>query len=320
VRPVQLIVGRLAAGVATLLAVSLVVFCATEVLPGDPARKLLPPQATEQQVARERARLGLDRPAPERYLDWLAGFVRGDLGRSYQGDRPVGELIGGAARDSLALAALVLAALVPLTLALGLLSGIRAGGVADHAVMTASLVFLAVPPFATAAMLVLVLAVGLGWLPAQSLLDPGRSPLAQLDALVLPALALLLASLAFAVRLIRAATIEALASEHVAAARLRGVPELRVLARHALPGVLPVAVQALALTAISLISGAVVVEVVVGYPGLGALLQSAVSVENVPVVQAIALLVAAVVVLANLLADLAVHLLVPRLRTAGSEA
>jgi len=313
----RFVAGRLAGAIMVLVVVAALVFVAVELLPGDAVRARLGPEATAAQVEAERDRLGLDRPGAERFAGWLAGALGGDLGVSTSSGRPVVELVGPAAASSLALAAAVLALLVPLALGLGVACGRRPGGRLDRAALACSMLLGAVPMFATGVLLALVFAVWLGWLPALSLLDPGRPVLAQPQTLVLPTVTVVAGSLAYAARVVRGGAVEAFAAPHVEAARLRGVPERIVVWRHTVPGLAPVALQALALVAAALVTGLVVVEVVFAYPGLGALLQTSVAGRDGPVVVAVTVLGAGAVLLANLVADVATRVLVPRLRTAG---
>ncbi|MFI6209016.1 ABC transporter permease [Streptomyces sp. NPDC051041] len=290
-------VGRTA---ALTVAATAVVFAATELLPGDAGELRTAGRASAAEIARERDRLGLDRPAVVRYLDWLYGVVRGDLGRSLAGGRPVAALFAERLPATAALVAAALAVTVLLTVtALGI-AYLRRGRGGSAATGLA-----AVPQPVYAAVLGAVLAGLLGWLPAVSLLPPGGSPLADPRVLVLPALTLALPSAAFATALLRGALGDALRRPHVTDARLRGLPAPLVLRRHVLSFLYVPALQVTALLAGGLVAGTALVETVFGYPGTGQLLVSAVAVRDVPVVQAAALLPAVVLLLGMLLADLA---------------
>ncbi|WP_346158737.1 ABC transporter permease [Streptomyces roseiscleroticus] len=287
---------------ALAVAATAVVFAATELLPGDAGQLRTPGRASAEDIARERERLGLDRPAAVRYLDWLYGVVRGDLGRSLSGGRPVAALFAERlpatavlAAASAAVTALLTAAALGVTYLRGGRGGSAATGLA------------AVPQPVHAAVLGAVFAGLLGWLPAVSLLPPGASPLTEPEVLVLPALTLALPSAAFATALLRGALGDALRRPHVTDARLRGLPAPLVLRRHVLPFLYVPALQVTALLAGGLVAGTALVETVFGYPGTGQLLVSAVAVRDVPVVQAAALLPAVVLLLGMLLADLAAH-------------
>ncbi|GAB2971426.1 ABC transporter permease [Streptomyces pseudoechinosporeus] len=294
-----------------LLAVSVLVFAATEAAPGDAATARLGPQASAGAVDALRAELGLDRPAPVRYLDWLGHVVRGDFGASYANGRPVAELVADRFGNSLVLGLAATAVLVPLAIGLGLWAGLRAGRRGDRIVSGGALGLAAVPEFVTGAVLMAVFAAGLGWLPAVSLLGAGQSPLDEPAVLVLPVLTLVSVCLAQNLRLVRTGVAEAARSPAVEAARLNGVPERRVALRYVLPAGVGPAIPMFARSITYLLGGALVAESLFGYPGLAALLVDATAARDAPVVQAVALLGAAVAVAANLAADLAVPLLEP---------
>ncbi|MFF5158148.1 ABC transporter permease [Streptomyces sp. NPDC000348] len=290
-------VGRAA---ALAVAATAVVFTATELLPGDAGELRTAGRASEEDVAAQRERLGLDRPAAVRYLDWLYGLLRGDPGRSLAGGRPVATLFAERLPATAVLVAVALAATVLLTAAALTVTYLRGGRGGSAATGLA-----AVPQPVHAAVLGAVLAGPLGWLPPVSLLPPGGSPLADPRLLVLPALTLALPSAAFATALLRGVLADTLRRPHVADARLRGLPAPRVLHRHVLPFLSAPALQVTALLAGGLVAGTALVETLFGYPGTGQLLVSAVAVRDVPVIQAAALLPAGVLLLGMLLADLA---------------
>ncbi|MDT0345707.1 ABC transporter permease [Streptomyces litchfieldiae] len=314
-RAIRLLAGRLAVTGGLLLLLSVVVFAGTDLLPGDPATARLGGLGPAE-VAEARARLGLDRPLAERYGEWVTGLLRGDLGTSAEG-RPVGELLSERLGNSLLLAGLTLAVLVPGSLLLGVAAGLRQGRAVDRAVTTGMLLLAAVPEFVVAGGLVLLFAVTLGWLPAVSLVPAGASPLSVPEVLVLPVLSLLLLGLAYATRLIRAATAAAARAPHVEFMRINGLPPRTVLREGVLPAVLPVALQVWLTTGAGLIGGAVLVERVFGYPGIGDVLIRAVQSGDLPVVQALAMLLGGVMLLALFAADLSTRALTPVLRTAG---
>jgi peptide/nickel transport system permease protein len=308
------VITRLAGVAGLLVLLSVLVFVGVDIVPGDPVTSRLGATATPERIAEARARAGLDRPLVERYLGWAGGLLRGDLGTSASG-RAVTELLSDRVANSALLAGLTLALLVPLSLTLGTWAGLRAGRRGDRLVTTTSLLFVAVPEFVTAGALVLVFAIGLGWLPAVSLVPAGTSPLAVPEVLVLPVTSLLLLGLAYAVRVIRAATAAAAQAPHVEFARLNGAGRGEVLRHAVLPAVLPVAAQVWLVTGVGLVGGAVLVESVFGYPGIGALLVSAVQTGDLPVVQALTVLLGAAMLMALVAADVVVRLSTPTLRT-----
>ena len=311
---------RLLAGLGAVLMISVIVFGATQALPSDPARTVLGPDATEASVRILQQQLGLDRPVTVQYLDWARRVAVGDLGDSLDSRVPVRQLLGARAANSLALLGVVLAVLAPGAVALGVALALRRDRAFDRHGVMLLVALKAVPNFALGIGLVMLLATTV-WpvLPAVSLLQPGVSPWAQPQFLVLPAATLVLGGLPHLARLVRASMIEALGTDYVQAARLRGIPERAVIWKHALPNALIPAIQGLALTLSVLLGGTLVVEVVFAYPGLGSLLNAAIEMRDLPVIQAIVLLVAGGVVLVNLVADLASVLLTPRLRTAVAE-
>jgi peptide/nickel transport system permease protein len=298
----------------------MLVFAGTEVLPGDAASAVLGKTATPAQVAELRGQMGLDRPVPERYLDWLGGFARGDLGDSAVGyaagaKLPIWDQVRPRLTASLWLAGITALLMIPLSLVLGVVAARHAGRPVDAAISLTSLAIVSLPEFVIGSLLILLLFSWLDALPPVALLTPGESPATQLRLLVLPVLTLLGATLAASVRMTRAGMIQALRAEFADMARLNGFPERRVVWRHALRNALAPAVQVFAQNLQYLIGGVIVVEYLFAYPGLGKELVDSVAVRDVRAVQSIALLIAFAVVLLNLLADLLVVLLVPRLRT-----
>ncbi|OMI35644.1 ABC transporter permease [Streptomyces sparsogenes] len=302
-------VGRRLAGAAALLVVlSAVIFAATAVLPGDVVSAVAGVDASAAQRAEVRAELGLDRPATERYADWLAGAVRGDLGRGFVGDRPVTEVLATRLPNSLLLAGLTLAVTAPLAALLGLWTGMRGGG-ADRLVSISAQILAAVPEFVIAALLVAVLAVWLEILPRVSVIPLGGTPLDVPHALVLPVLTLSAVGLAVATRLLRVSVADAMATPYAEAAQLNGVRGVRLAVRHILPNAAGPAVQALTLTTGALVGSAVVVENVFDYPGIGRELQLAVAARDIPMVQGIATALAGVMLLVLLMGDICARLL-----------
>jgi peptide/nickel transport system permease protein len=320
VSPVLAFLGRRILGaIAALLAASVLIFAGVEVLPGNAASAVLGRSATPASIQILTRQMHLDRPAPQRYFDWLGGFLHGDLGQSAvalaQGQHTsVGTLISDPVKNSAILAGVAALLMIPLSLGLGALAAVRAGKPTDHLISLGSLVSISAPEFVTGALLVALFFVGLGWLPPVSIVPPGADPLSTPKELILPVLTLLFASLAAGIRMVRAGMYEALQTEYVQAARLNGLPERRVLTRYALRNALAPSVQVLAQNLQYLVGGVIVVETVFAYPGLGSQLVNAVQNRDVTAVQSIAMLIAVVYVVINLLADLIVMLLVPKLR------
>lgn len=309
--------GRLVAGLAAVFVISAIVFVATQALPSDPARIILGPDAPQESVDTLKRQLGLDQPIAAQYIRWAGHALTGDFGRSIDSDVPAGEIVADRAANSLTLLLVVLLIAVPLSFWLGVTLALRRDRPIDRLAMTGLIVVKAIPSFIIAIALVYLFATTVfPVLPAVSLLDPALPALAQPEFLILPAITLVLVVVPFLFRLIRSSTIETLEADYIAAARLRGLPERRILWRHVVPNALVPAVQGIAMTTRVLLGGVLLVEVVFSYPGLGNALNAAIEMRDLPVIQAIALLTAVFVVLVNLAADIVTVLLTPKLRTA----
>jgi peptide/nickel transport system permease protein len=311
---------RVALSALTLLLLAAFVFVATEVLPGDALDvslsaeelSMIPPA----RLAAMKAELGLDRPALERFGAFLAGAVRGDFGRTLVSRAPVWGIVAYPLRNSLILAAAVLAVAIPVAIAIGTAAAWWRGRTPDTAISTAAIVGYSIPEFVIGTVLVMVFAVWWPLFPATVTANTRDPALTLLAAAPLPVATILIGSIAYLARLLRVGMIDALASDAVERLRLTGVPEWRVVFLHALPAAVIPCLTAIALYAAALVSGIVVVELVFAYPGLGQELVRAVTRREVHVIQAIALLSAALVVGLNLAADLAILLLDPRTRSA----
>jgi peptide/nickel transport system permease protein len=299
-----------------LFVVSILVFAATQVLPGNAAVQILGRNATPQAVAQLTRTLGLDHSAVQQYATWLGHLLQGNLGTSLAAQEPVTSLIGDRVLNSFELAAVAVLFMVPLGLGLGILAGVKGDRLADQVITGTTLGAIALPEFVTGTMLVVVFAVWLKVLPAVSLVSSGGSPFSHPTILVLPVVTLLISGTAYISRMMRAGMLEALGSEYVESARLNGIGERRVVWRFALRNALAPTVQVIALTVQWLVGGIVVVETIFDYPGLGQLLVQSVTLRDLPVVQAITMIIATIYIAINILADLAVVLLVPKLRTA----
>jgi peptide/nickel transport system permease protein len=317
----RFVLRRVAAGLATLLVVSVLIFLATNALPGNVAQAVLGKSATPATTKYLETELRLNEPLATRYFHWLGGVVRGDLGQSAteiaQGaqNAPVSALIGTPLRNSLVLAVGTMVLLIPLSLLLGTIAAVRAGRATDYAVSYGSLVLGSLPEFVLGTLLTLIFFAQLNLLPPVALVPPGTSPLENSEALILPIATLLGAALAFSARQVRAGVIQALRQDYVMMARLSGIPERRVLARYALRNSLATTIQTFALSLQYLFGGIIVVEALYAYPGIGQLLVHGVSDRDVTLVQGVTLVLAALYIAINIVADLVVVLIVPRLRT-----
>jgi peptide/nickel transport system permease protein len=308
---------RIALGALTLLLVSVVVFAATQALPGDPARAILGRNATPEALKALRTQLHLGQPVVQQYVHWLGGFVRGDLGHSLAArGEPVSTLIGKRVENSAFLMLFAAVFSIPLSIVIGAVAARRRDGPFDHVTSVLMLGLAALPEFVVAIALVVLFGTTVFQvLPAVSLIPPGDSPLSHLQALVLPTTALVLAVTPYIARIMRASMVEVLESDFVEMARLKGMSEQKVVWRHAVPNAIAPAIQVIALNLAYLAGGIVVVEFVFGYPGIGAGFVDAVANRDLPVVQALAILIAAVYVVLNVCADVATILVSPRLRT-----
>ncbi|UGQ12396.1 ABC transporter permease [Yinghuangia sp. ASG 101] len=305
---------RTLGALAALAVLSVLLFAATEVLPGDAGDVVAGVDASPGERARIRHELGLDRSAARRYADWASHAVRGDFGTAMVGGRPVADVIADRLPNSALLAGLALVLSAPVVLALGLVAGMRPGGRLDRVISTLSQGAVGTPDFVVGALLVAVFAGWWGLLPRVSLVPLGESPLSSPEVLVLPVLTLCVAGPAAAVRIIRAAAAEVAATPYIENARLNGVRGTRLALRHFLPGTAAPAIQAPAMTAAGLVGGTVVVETVFAYPGIGLEMRQAVAARDVPMVQGIALTLSAITLAVLLIADVACRVLDPRKR------
>ncbi|WP_317055631.1 ABC transporter permease [Roseovarius rhodophyticola] len=312
---VSLILKRLSLGLVTLWLVSVIIFVGIETLPGDACTAYLERDAQGQLLDNCRAALGLDKPAITRYLEWAAAAVQGDFGVSVDGETHITSEVALRVKNSILLAAGALSVGVPLAIFLGVVAGLWRDSFPDLFVSTAAIFAMTIPEFVTATILVLVFAIWLGWLPAV-VLTPADAPALDFFPEFVPAsIVLTFVMVAHIMRMVRSSVIEVMASEFVQMAQLKGVPYWRIVFRHALPSALLPAINVVALTVAWLLGGVVVVEVVFNYPGLGRMMIDAISDRNLPVIQAITLLVAATYVVINLVADLLTILLNPRQRS-----
>jgi len=306
-------VRRLGFALVTLWLATLLVFAALLLIPGNPAQAILGIDATPADLEALEARLGLDKPPLERYLSWLGGVLRGDLGQSIRYERPISELIVARLGITLPIvvASLLLATLIAVPL--GILAARRAGSPVDLGVSVASLVGIVLPSFWVGLMFIYIFIVWLKLpLPTSFPIGGWENPQRALLALVLPVLTVALASASFLVRLVRGSVLEVLSQDFIRTARAKGLTERVVLYKHALRNAALPVVTVLGLEFASLLIATVVVETVFGIPGLGSLSLTAISARDYPLVQGVVLVIAAFIVLMNLLVDLLYALLDPR--------
>jgi peptide/nickel transport system permease protein len=312
----RFILRRLALGVLTLFLISLVVFAAVLALPGDAATAILGREATPERVAALRDQLNLNDSVITQYLDWIGGVLTGSFGESTSTQQPVSELLSDRVANTAFLVFVAAIVAVPLSIGIGVWTAMRRDRPVDHVVSNGSLVLAALPEFVIGIGLILLFATSVfHWFPAVSLLAPGEKAWSDPSVVVLPAATLILAVTPYISRIMRGSMIEVLESEYVTMARLKGLPERTVIWRHAVPNAIVPAIQVTALQLAWMAGGVVVVEFVFSYPGIGSLFIDAVDNRDMPVVQTITLLAAAIYVVLNLLADLATIAVTPRLRT-----
>ena len=310
----RLLVRRLALGVLTLWVVSLLIFAGTEILPGDVATAILGQSKTPEAVAAIRASLGLDRPAPVRYAEWLRDFAEGDIGKSLAQNRDIGPEIRQRLANTIFLASVAACISVPLAILFGLMAAMRQNSFFDRIVNAFSLLAISVPEFFIGYILIIVISVKLGWFPSLSMISDDMDFWDRLYSVALPALTLVLAVLAHMMRQTRAAVISVLSSPFIETAILKGVPNWRIVVQHALPNAVAPIITVVAVNLAYLVVGVVVVEVVFVYPGMGQLMVDAVSKRDMPVVQTCGLIFASAYVVLNMVADLVGILSNPRLR------
>jgi peptide/nickel transport system permease protein len=307
-----IVVAKLA---VSLVAIAVITFVTTNAIPGDPARLALGRGATQEQLAEFRQLQGLDEPPVQRFFTWMGNALTGDWGTSFVSRRPVVDDIRPKITRTIILALLGFAIAVPVSLLLGLYSGLRGGSGVDLGTSIVTVVAAALPEFVIGLLLLLIFAVELGWLPIESsALVFSDSWLETARAYVLPAVALALTIVPYATRVMRANTREVSGEPYVRSAILRGVPGSRLARVHVFPNAAAPFLNVIALNLAGAITGVVALEAVFGFPGGGQLLVQAVGAKDIPVVQALALLFGAFFVLLNLAADALVAVLTPKLR------
>lgn len=300
------VVRRIVLTIPVLLGVATLVFALIHLVPGDPAQAMLGEAASAADVADLRAKLGLDRPLAVQYRDYLAGLVRGDLGRSFRYNTPVRREIGQrlARTAELACAAMVVA--IVIAIPLGVLGAFFRGGPIDHAAMTLSLVGIAMPNFWLGPLLAIVFAVELGWLPV--------SGTGSWQHLVLPSVTLGMALAAILTRMTRASLLDELRELYVLAARARGLSQMRAVLAHALRNSLIPVVTIVGLQFGAVLTGTIITETIFSWPGVGRLLIQAISFRDYPLVQGCILFISVTYVAMNLVVDLVYGWLDPRIR------
>ena len=310
----KLVAQRIALGLLLLLAVSVLIFAATQILPGDVAQAILGQSATPETLANLREELGLNVPPITRYLNWLWGILHGDLGTALSNGQDIATSMGKRLGNTLFLAASAAVVAVPLAIVLGLVAVRYRNRWPDKLISTVTLATISVPEFLVGYIAIFFLSVQVRVLPSLASVNDGMSLGERWYAISLPVFVLVLAVLGHMMRMTRAAILNVLESAYVETAELKGLPPFRVIARHALPNAISPVVNVVMLNLAYLVVGVVVVEVVFVYPGMGQYLVDHVSKRDVPVVQACGLVFAAIYIGLNIAADVISILANPRLR------
>ena len=298
----------------TLLVSSAIIFLATQILPGDVATMILGRFASEQARVNLREQLGLDRPLLVQYFSWLSDFVRGDWGVSLSTREDVMSITMVRLRNSAILMIAGVLLYVPIGIFLGVIAAVRRNKFSDHAISIGSLSFIGLPEFVTALVLIEVFAIHLGWLPAISNVDLSGGVLQQIEYLILPAITISLANIAYIARMQRSSTVDVLTTDYVRTARLKGLSPGRVMYTHVLRNALLPTVTVVAIGVGWLIGGLIITESVFSYPGLGRLLLFAIQRRDVPLIQSTTLVIVVIFSICNLVADVLYAYLNPRIR------
>jgi peptide/nickel transport system permease protein len=307
---------RLGLAVLTLIILGMIIFIAGQVLPGNPAREILGRSASQAAVNALNRKLGLDKPLPLQYWDWVSRAVRGNLGMSYQYQAPVSQFLWSAVGRSLKLAAVALVMVVPLSILGGVIAALNRGKIIDRVISTVGLSLATLPEFVTGTILIVIFAIELRWLPVDA--QSEGSFFAVLPSLVLPALALVCVLFGYIARMARAGTVEALESDYVRTATMKGLPRRTVIFRHVLRNSLLPTITVIATETGYLIGGLVVVETLFDYPGLGSLIFNAAQNKDFPMLEAGVLVIGVVYLSVTLIADVLYTVLTPRLRLQGA--
>jgi peptide/nickel transport system permease protein len=304
---------RLGLSVITLLLVSLIVFAIAQVLPGDVGRTILGPYATNDQVSQLNHSLGMDRPLLPRYLSYMTGFVQGDWGKSYLLGQPVGSVVLGRLGHSLLLGLFALVLIVPISVGFGVLAGLRKDKATDRLITVTGLSLIALPEFVAGTILLVIFGVMLKWFPVSSSV-PHASVADVFRQFLLPSIPLMFVLFGYLSRMARAGTVEAMESNYVRTAVLKGLPPRRVIARHVLRNSLLPTITVIGSQVGYLVGGLVVVESLFNYPGVGQLIFSSAVGHDVPVLEAAVLMIAVIYTVSNFCADLLYGVLNPRIR------
>ena len=310
-----LVLKRILLGLITLFIVSLITFVGVEVLPGDACTTYLEREAYGAALEACYKRLGLDIPAYERYVNWAVGVIQGDFGYSLSGEMKINDVLGPRVKNSLVLASASILIGIPIALLLGIITALWRDKLPDIIISTFTIFSMTIPEFISATLLILIVAIWLEWLPGIVIVPTDASISELLPNIILPVIAISMIMTAHMARMVRSSVIQVMSSDYVQMAILKGVPYWKMVFKHVLPNALLPAINVVALTIAWLLGGVVVTEVVFNYPGLGRLVIESISNRDLPVVQALAIILASIYVVINLIADLLTLMLNPRLKS-----
>ena len=310
-----LVIKRILLGLITLFIVSLITFVGVEILPGDACTTYLEREAYGAALEACYERLGLNVPAYERYISWAFGVLQGDFGYSLSGDMKINDVLGPRVKNSMVLASASILIGIPIALLLGIITALWRDKMPDIIISTIAIFSMTIPEFVSATLLILIVAIWLEWLPGIVIVPTGVSVYELLPNIILPVIAISMIMTAHMARMVRSSVIQVMASDYVQMAILKGVPYWKMVFKHVLPNALLPAINVVALTIAWLLGGVVVTEVVFNYPGLGRLVIESISNRDLPVVQALAIILASIYVSINLIADLMTLMLNPRLKS-----
>ena len=310
-----LVIKRIFLGLITLFIVSLITFVGVEILPGDACTTYLEREAYGAALEACYERLGLNIPAYERYISWALGVLQGDFGYSLSGEMKINDVLGPRVKNSMVLASASIFIGIPIALLLGIITALWRDKLPDIIISTVTIFSMTIPEFISATLLILIVAIWLEWLPGIVIVPTGASISELLPNIILPVIAISMIMTAHMARMVRSSVIQVMASDYVQMAILKGVPYWKMVFKHVLPNALLPAINVVALTIAWLLGGVVVTEVVFNYPGLGRLVIESISNRDLPVVQALAIILASIYVTINLIADLMTLILNPRLKS-----
>jgi peptide/nickel transport system permease protein len=313
----RLIGRRLLLMVPTLILASMLIFALAEVLPGDLGRSILGPYATQQQVDIKNHQLGADRPLYDRYLTWVSHFVTGNWGKSALTGQEITPTVMSALGNSLVLAGFALIIIVPTAILLGVFSGLRRDSILDRTITVSTLSMTVIPEFVSGVILLWLFAVQLKWLPVTAMPPDGAPFYDRFYYLILPAIPLMFLELGYIARMARVGTVQVLEMPYIRTAVLKGLPRRRVVFGHVLRNAMVPTVTVIGSQVGWLIGGLVVIETLFVYPGIGKLMVDSALTHDVPMLEACILMVAILYMVSNLIADIVVALLNPRIRMGG---